>query len=854
MTESFHLPYKYFQKGDLSIGAIATQFGCMFDDISFVANPKTKMMDELYVLPKNYQHVLSMAFGVKEINENPKILPNVSLGFHIYDSYRHAQMTHQNTLKLLSTEERMVPGYKCNKQKNLPAVIGGLDSDISLHIATLLSTYKIPQIAYSVLAPVKNVKAQLPFFYRMVPNEGYQYRGIVHLLQHFQWTWIGIIASDDENGEKFVQTLMSMLFQHGICTAFHEKIPALSQVMQLVDVLETLQSKEPLMAKAIALSRSNTNVYVINAEPPTIDGFKWLIYTYTLLEGTKESSLSKVWIMTAQWDFSSHAMHRNFGIQIFDGALSFMSHSNEVLGFPAFLWTLDPNSQNGDGFIRIFWGEVFNCIFSDPAEDKENSDICTGQEKLGSLPRTLFEMNMTGQSYSIYNAVHAVADALHKMFSSRAHLREMKGRKTQDLQSWQLHRFLRSISFNNSAGDLVSFDENGELAAGFDIINWLTFPNQSFSYVKVGRMDPEALLGGKFTIIDEHITWHSVFNQVLPLAVCNDNCHPGYSRERKEGEPFCCYNCEPCPDGKISDQKDMDDCIKCPEDQFPNKNRDQCLPKGLNFLSFTEPLGMTLAVLALFFSLIAASVLAIFIKYQNTPIVKANNRDLTFSLLACLMLCFLCSLLFIGRPQALTCYLRQMVFGTVFSGAVSCLLAKTTTVVLAFMATKPGSRMRKWVGKRLANPILLGCSLIQGGICAVWLCTEPPFPDRDMSSLPEEIIMECNEGSVTMFYCVLGYLGFLTLVSFTVAFLTRKLPDSFNEAKFITFSMLVFCSVWLSFVPSYLSTKGKFMVAVEIFSILASGAGLLICIFFPKCYIIILRPELNSRNQLIRRN
>ncbi|XP_070591715.1 vomeronasal type-2 receptor 26-like [Erythrolamprus reginae] len=329
-------------------------------------------------------------------------------------------------------------------------------------------------------------------------------------------------------------------------------------------------------------------------------------------------------------------------------------------------------------------------------------------------------------------------------------------------------------------------------------------------------------------------------------------CHGGERRSVPEGKQLCCYQCTPCSDGSISDQTDAAECDPCPQGKYPNKDKVHCIAKKPHFLAYEDPLGYALSSLALFCSLITVAILMIFHKHHDTPIVKANNQDLSYILLVSLLLCILCSFLFIGRPGKLTCLFRQTAFAMVFSIAVSSVLAKTVMVVLAFMATKPGNKTRKLLGKPLTISIVLGCPLIQVVLCATWLGTSPPFLNMDFHSLVRETIIECKEGSILLFYAILAYLGFLALMSFTVAFMARKLPDSFNEAKFITFSMLVFCSVWITFLPTYLSTKGKSMVAVEIFSILASGAGLLVCIFFPKCFIILLRPNLNRKENIMR--
>ncbi|XP_064419106.1 extracellular calcium-sensing receptor-like [Latimeria chalumnae] len=337
----------------------------------------------------------------------------------------------------------------------------------------------------------------------------------------------------------------------------------------------------------------------------------------------------------------------------------------------------------------------------------------------------------------------------------------------------------------------------------------------------------------------------------VPQSICSESCPPGYRRAARRGEPLCCFDCIWCSEGEISNQNDSSDCQQCPHDHWSNDRRDKCIPKTIEFLSFKEPLGAILSCTSIVSSLIPIAILYTFVRYRDTPIVKGNNRELSYLLLLALMLCFLCCLIFIGQPMMVNCILRQTAFGIVFTFSVSCVLAKTIMVIIAFKTTNPNSNLKKWLGPKLPNTIVFICTLFQVVICIAWLTSSPPFPEKNMNSKPGMIIIECNEGSTAAFWCMLGYMGLLAIVSFIVAFLARNLPGSFNEAKFITFSMLVFVSVWLSFIPAYLSTKGKYMVAVEIFAMLASSAGLLSCIFFPKCYIIVLRPDINTRENLM---
>uniref|UniRef100_A0A8C1K7W4 G-protein coupled receptors family 3 profile domain-containing protein n=1 Tax=Cyprinus carpio TaxID=7962 RepID=A0A8C1K7W4_CYPCA len=638
------------------------------------------------------------------------------------------------------------------------------------------------------------------------------------MVKHFGWTWIGAVRSDSDYGNNGMASFLKAAEQEGICVEYSE-------------AYYRTQPRIKLKRVADVIRKSSARVIVAFMGAGDIK--------FLLEELSQQPPPPMQWIGSEAWVTDPQMMRFNFCI----GAVGFAIPRSVIPGFRNFLLDLSPEQALKFPLLTEFWESSFSCSLKRQTGSSTGMPACDGTEDLRALQNPYTDTSQLRITNMVYKATYAIAHALHSIICN-----EKQCDKNIKVEHRRVFDQLKRVNFTKNYYS-VSFDTNGDPVAAYELVNWQLQGDGSVDFVTVGRYDASKPKGQEFSL-NRDIIWYDGSEKV-PVSVCSKSCPPGKRKAVKKGRPVCCYDCINCAEGEISNETDSLDCHKCQPEYWPNNEKDRCLPKPVEFLSWDEILGVILTAFSVAGSLVALSITLVFYRNRASPIVKANNSELSFLLLFSLTLCFLCSLTFIGRPTEWSCMLRHTAFGITFVLCISCVLGKTIVVLIAFKATLPGSNVMKWFGPPQQRLSVLGFTLVQLLICVLWLKISPPFPYNNMHQYKEKIILECSLGSAIGFWAVLGYIGLLAFLCFALAFLARKLPDNFNEAKFITFSMLIFCAVWITFIPSYVSSPGKFTVAVEIFAILASSFGLILCIFAPKCFIIVFRPEQNTKKHLM---
>ncbi|XP_056140123.1 extracellular calcium-sensing receptor-like [Lampris incognitus] len=778
---------------------------------------------------REFKFAQTMIFAINEINRDSNLLPDVKLGYKIYDNCGTMDIL-RAAMSLASGQRREIYENNCTEGDTVQAILGHSGSRPTISFAQIVGRFHIPVISHFATCACLSDRKKYPSFFRTIPSDYYQSRALAKLVKHFGWTWIGAIAVDNEYGLNGIAKFIQSAQEIGICIEYYEAFSQTWPAHKQSRVIDTIKQST---SKVLVAFMSHREIKVLAAKlyKQNITGLQWVG--------------SDAWI-------TDHSLTDSEGHSVLVGSVGFTVRRAQIPGLKEHLSQVHPSKFPNSQFVKDFWEAVFDCSLNGATKTAVRKP-CSGSESLRDVESQFTDVSELRFTNNVYKSVYAVAHALDDLFKCEEGNGPFSNGSCADvkhIKPWQVLHYLGAVNFTTEEGEKVYFDSSGDSPATYELVNLQRTNKGTMGGVPIGIYDASLAESHQFVLNDISAVWGGGLSKI-PVSVCSERCHPGTRKVLQKGRPVCCYDCVPCALGEISNVTDSIHCMKCPLEYWPNKYRDTCIPKEIEFLAFDETMGTLLAMFSLLGVFLTVIITLVFYCHKETPLVRANNSELSFLLLFSLTLCFLCSLTFIGRPSKWSCMLRHTAFGITFVLCISCVLGKTIVVLMAFRATLPGSNVMKWFGPAQQRLSVVAFTLVQVLICILWLTISPPFPFKNFQHFQEKIILECALGSAVGFWAVLGYIGLLAMLCFVLAYLARTLPDNFNEAKFITFSMLIFCAVWIAFIPAYVSSPGKFTVAVEIFAILASSYGLLFCIFLPKCYIILLKPEQNTKKHIM---
>ncbi|XP_075695559.1 taste receptor type 1 member 1 [Rhinoderma darwinii] len=738
-----------------------------------------------------------MRFAMEEINNSSSLLPHVTLGYELYDTCSDSANIY-GTLKILSRcnapHIRMGNDFTDYEMKAI-ALVGPASSSFAFVTASILGKFLVPQISYSASNELLSRKQLYPSFLRTIPSDKLQVEVILNLLQKFKWTWIAIVGSDDVYGRQGLQDLYSLVTKNGICVAYQGLIPYST----------TDRTSVKKMVANIEQARVRLTVV-----------FSTYFNARILFEEVVNANITDhVWIGCESWSVDS-----------------------QIAGLP--------NIKSIGSILGVSVGQIYFSRLVDFEIDYVKSIKATDSSLYGCNQMcqdchsfTLQNMSVPSQfsmsaSFNVYSAVYAIAYGLHELLECKS------GRCRNDtVYPWQLLEYVKKVNFT-LYNQSIYFDSNGDPATGYDIVMW-SWNDLTPSFKVIGSYSKVA---GRLQL-NEELKWHTKDNSV-PESICSKECAKG-ERRVQTGSHSCCFDCISCPEMTFVNKSDLYTCQPCGSDQWSPTKSEICSNRTVEYLSWTDPLSLVLLSIVTLLLLLIAAVAIIFMINLNTPVVKSAGGKMCLLMLGSLACSCGTLYCYFGRPGVVTCLVRQPVFSVSFTICFSCIVVHSFQIVCIFkMATHMPRVYEMWVKRNGSDIFIVVSCAGQVLICVIWMVVKSPLPIRDYATYPDQIILKCSETASVGSVAQISYVGLLSMLCFVFCYMGKDLPDNYNEAKCISFSLLVYILSWIAFFTTYIVYQGKYIAAVNVAAVLMSVMGILIGYFTPKCYVILFRPELNT--------
>ncbi|XP_047462121.1 taste receptor type 1 member 1-like [Mugil cephalus] len=740
----------------------------------------------------SYQRFQLMRFAVEQINNSTNLLPNVSLGYEIFDQCSDIH-SFSGILNLISVSGLIQPWGEPNKYQSklnkVIAVVGPFSSTDTLTVAPLLMMDLIPVVSYGAASSVLSKKASFPSFLRTVlPNQGI-ICAIFKLIQHFNWRWVAFLYSNNDYGIDGLELFQNRIEDTEICLAF------IKGLRYDTNYFLTFREIDALRIKVIIV-------------------FAPKVMAETLIESAIQLNISnKVWIAGDTWSLSKK-LSKMEGIRNIGTVLGLSQTVMNIPGFREFIYSTKSQPLCESAEENMFCNQVCNCS-SLSAED------VTSIESSFSFP--------------VYSAVYATAHALHNVLQCGV----VKCNRNITAHPHLVLAELKKSNFT-LLNQSIQFDENGDPKFGsYAVVFW----NQSGYAEEVGfyKFHPSAY----FNISNSKIKWFT--GGEVPISRCSPDCPGGY-KKKQDGIHKCCFKCEICPNGTyVNSTEDPFTCINCKETEWSEDGSTSCNLRVVEYVPFTDTGATVIMFMTWVLVGLTVAVAVLFAINHNTPVVRSAGGPMCFLILGCLSLCSLSVFFYFGTPTVAFCVLRSLPFLLFYTVCLACFVVRSFQIVCIFkIAAKIPNLHSLWMKYHGQWLIITAAFVIQGLLLLIGYSCGPPRPYNETLWYPEKIILGCDSNlKATLSSVVLPLL--MCSLCFIFSYMGKDLPKNYNEAKAITFCLLLLIFTWIVFATVYMLYRGKYIQILNALAVLSSLYSFLLWYFLPKCYIIIFQPHKNTQ-------